>query len=82
MRLHSCHLLPRSATQEAIERLVMRPRLPLGDMTHEARRYCHGDDAWTDWRPCTAQQAAEYRLDGTFQVRTLEPNVQGKGPAR
>ena len=38
-------------------------------LTHEARRRCHGDDAWTDWRPCTKEQAEQRRMDETFQVR-------------
>lgn len=37
--------------------------------THEARRWCHGDDAWSRWQPCTAEQAASYAKDETFQVR-------------
>lgn len=38
-------------------------------LTHEARRYCHGDDSWTNWQPCTAEQAAQREKDETFQVR-------------
>lgn len=42
---------------------------PAEALTHEARRYCHGDADWTDWQPCTAEQAARYKKDDTFQVR-------------
>lgn len=35
----------------------------------EARRYCKGDGAWSNWQPCTALQADMYKLDETFQVR-------------
>lgn len=38
-------------------------------LTHEARRYCKGDDAWTEWQPCTEEQASRYLKDETFQVR-------------
>lgn len=51
-------------------------------MTHEASRYCHGDDAWTDWQPCTAEQAARYERDDAFKVRPLKtPNASLTGPA-
>lgn len=45
-------------------------------LTHEAKRYCHGEDAWTDWKLCTAEQAARYKKDDTFRVRlrVLTPN--------
>lgn len=36
---------------------------------HEARRWCSGDSAWSEWQPCTAAQAASYAKDETFQVR-------------
>lgn len=38
-------------------------------LTHEARRFCHGDYAWSNWQPCTAEQAERYAADETFQVR-------------
>jgi negative regulator of replication initiation len=38
-------------------------------LTHEARRWCHGDDAWTDWQACTAETAHRRSLDSTFEVR-------------
>jgi hypothetical protein len=44
-------------------------------LTHEARRYCKGDDGWTAWQPCTAQQAEVRKRDGTFQVRLRTPNI-------
>lgn len=37
--------------------------------TYKARRWCHGDGAWSEWQPCTAAQAASYAKDETFQVR-------------
>jgi hypothetical protein len=47
------------------------------DMTHEARRYCHGDDAWTDWQTCTAEQAAEYKARPDFEVRATLRHAVG-----
>lgn len=38
-------------------------------LTHEVRRYCRGDRAWTDWQPCTAEQAARYEMDDSCRVR-------------
>lgn len=38
-------------------------------LTHEARRFCHGDDQWSDWQPCTQSQARRHQLDDTFEVR-------------
>ncbi len=46
------------------------PVLAKEPMTHEARRYCHGDEAWTNWQPCTAEQARRYTADDGFQIRT------------
>lgn len=40
-----------------------------GPLTHEARRYCRGDDGWTNWQPCTAAEAERREADSTFQVR-------------
>jgi hypothetical protein len=54
-----------------------RVRRDAGALTDEARRYCHGDDAWTHWQPCTAEQAARYEKDDAFNVRPLKtPNVR------
>lgn len=40
--------------------------------THEARRWCSGDGGvWTEWQPCTAAQADEYRKDESFCVRPI-----------
>lgn len=47
--------------------------------THEARRWCHGDSAWSEWQPCTAVQAASYAKDETFQVRTVLRAARGEG---
>lgn len=41
--------------------------------THEARRWCYGDDAWSEWQPCSAERAAERAKDETFQVRATQP---------
>jgi len=53
---------------------VEEPRRELSERdgrqhTHEARRWCSGDSAWSEWQPCTAEQAASYAKDETFQVR-------------
>lgn len=53
---------------------TMQPRRELSERdgrqhTHEARRWCSGDSAWSEWQPCTAEQAASYAKDETFQVR-------------
>lgn len=39
------------------------------NLTHEARRYCRGDGEWSNWQPCTAEQAERRKSDDTFQVR-------------
>lgn len=39
------------------------------DFTHEARRYCHGDSAWSSWQPCTEATAAARQTQSDFQVR-------------
>lgn len=41
------------------------------EMTHEIRRYCSGDGAWTKWRRCTAEQAAKRTTDSSFEVRLI-----------
>lgn len=53
------------------------PALATEPMTHEARRYCHGDEDWTTWQPCTAEQARRYAADDSFQIRT-RPKSPGK----
>lgn len=41
-----------------------------GGLTHEARRYCHGDGEWSNWQACTEQQALDWRSsDQKFEVR-------------
>ena len=44
---------------------------PLTTHPYEARRYCSGDGAWTDWQPCTSDQAAWWRQGhaGKFEIR-------------
>ena len=46
-------------------------KLPKPDYTHEACRYCHGDDAWSNWQPCTTAQARIYEGREDFRVRPL-----------
>ena len=47
-------------------------------LTHEARRYCHGDDAWTEWQPCTREQAALWQAsDPTFEIRERQQREGG-----
>ncbi len=58
------------------------PAVNAGPFTHEARRYCKGDEGWTAWQPCTAQQAAQREKDETFQVRLRRlPNTNSGTPS-
>lgn len=38
-------------------------------LTHEARRFCHGDDAWSSWQPCTMADALRRQGEEGFEVR-------------
>lgn len=38
-------------------------------LTHEVRRWCSGDDEWSNWQPCTEKQAAEYAKDDSVKTR-------------
>jgi len=40
-------------------------------LTHEVSRWCSGDDAWSNWQPCTAEKAAEYAKDDLVKFRRL-----------
>jgi hypothetical protein len=38
---------------------------------YEARRFCKGDNSWTNWQACTEAQFKEYATDSSFEVRTV-----------
>ena len=38
-------------------------------LTHEVKRWCHGDGDWSNWQPCTAKQAEEYAKDDSVKTR-------------
>lgn len=44
----------------------------------EARRWCKGDDAWTNWQSCTAEQKARWEAGGDFQFRAARARGEGQ----
>jgi hypothetical protein len=39
--------------------------------THSARRWCASDEAWSEWRPITADEYAAHKNDSAFQFMEL-----------
>jgi hypothetical protein len=44
---------------------------PVTTYGHEVRQWCHSDYTWSEWKPCTDEQALEYSKDEMFQVRAV-----------
>lgn len=44
----------------------------------EARRWCKGDNAWTNWQPCTEEQKIKWSDREEFQFRAARSSEGGQ----
>jgi hypothetical protein len=71
--------MPAVTVQDIVSKSCLKPQPPKDAgagagaeaLTHEVRRWCSGDGAWTNWQPCTAAKAADYAKDDSIEVRRL-----------
>lgn len=61
----------------------MDSKLNPRSMRWEARRWCNGDDDWTNWQPCTDEQKDRWAAQGDFQFRQVStPPTQPAASSR